>query len=113
MIEKGPKSYKAGFASETLSTVIEVESCDKSIDEKRIVTELDDDILAYGTRFNRMVFVVWHVRNKPSPGSSLPLRLLFAHIKDSAYAKSLSKDSLRFQHNLQIYRQPNENLVFL
>jgi len=59
MIEKGPKSYKAGFASETLSTVIEVESCDKSIDEKRIVTELNDDILAYGTRFKRMIFVVY------------------------------------------------------
>jgi len=53
------KYYIPDFASKSLDTIIEAKFCDSSEDEKKIIAEINDDIVAYTTKFNKLIFVVY------------------------------------------------------
>ncbi len=60
-IEYGPKTYVPDFALEQIDLAVEVKLCAESRREKQIVAEINDDILAYQTRFGNILFVVYDV----------------------------------------------------
>jgi hypothetical protein len=53
------KSYRPDFTSDAMSTAIDVKLCKKPEDEKRIIEEINSDILPYKTRYKRLLFVVY------------------------------------------------------
>lgn len=53
------KHYFPDFTSESLDTIIEAKFCDSPEDEKKIIAEINDDIVAYKTKFNNLIFVVY------------------------------------------------------
>lgn len=53
------KSYKPDFVIEDLETVIEVKFCNSKEDESKIIAEINDDIVAYKTKFKILIFIVY------------------------------------------------------
>jgi hypothetical protein len=53
------RSYHPDFTLEQLDLVIEIKFCNTKDREKDIVQEMNDDLLAYKTRFGNILFVVY------------------------------------------------------
>lgn len=60
-IEYSSKKYKPDFAFERLDLVLEIKLCHRSEREKELIAEINDDILAYGTRFGNLLFLVYDI----------------------------------------------------
>jgi hypothetical protein len=58
-IEYSSKKYIPDFAFERLDLVLEAKLCNKADREKALIAEINDDILAYRTRFGNVVFLVY------------------------------------------------------
>jgi hypothetical protein len=53
------KSYKPDFVFDKIDTVVEIKLC-KTIDkEKEIISEINDDIVAYKTKHSNLIFVIY------------------------------------------------------
>ncbi|HEV3074701.1 MAG TPA: hypothetical protein VHB47_09820 [Thermoanaerobaculia bacterium] len=57
--EYSSKAYKPDFTCSRLDLAIEVKLCRREGREKEIIAEINDDILAYGTRYGNQIFVVY------------------------------------------------------
>jgi len=53
------KSYIPDFAFNRISTIVEVKLCTSTTKEKEIISEINDDILAYKTKYANLIFVVY------------------------------------------------------
>lgn len=53
------KAYIPDFVFEKISTVVEVKFCDTQKREKEIIGEINDDILAYKTKYANLIFVIY------------------------------------------------------
>ncbi|HAJ57555.1 MAG TPA: hypothetical protein DCL35_07290 [Candidatus Omnitrophica bacterium] len=59
--EYSSKSYIPDFVIKDLETVIEIKLCNSKDDESSIIGEINDDILAYRTRYKILIFIVYDV----------------------------------------------------
>lgn len=60
------KAYHPDFSFPRINMVLEIKLCDKKEREKEIISEINDDILAYKTKYPNIVFVVYdlgHIRD--------------------------------------------------
>lgn len=65
-IEYSSKTYTPDFTFQKLDLVLEVKLCSKPEREKKLIPEINDDILAYGTEFGNQIFAVYdlgHIRD--------------------------------------------------
>ena len=53
------KSYIPDFLFEKIKTVVEVKLCKTADKEKNIISEINDDIIAYKTKYPNLIFVVY------------------------------------------------------
>lgn len=60
-IEYSTKNYIPDFSVRRLDLVIEVKLCNRTTREKELIAEINDDILAYGTKFGNQLYVVYDV----------------------------------------------------
>lgn len=58
-IEYSSKTYIPDFAVGKADLAAEIKLCDTKDREKEIIAEINDDILAYGTKYGNMIFVVY------------------------------------------------------
>jgi len=58
-IEYSSKTYKPDFSVSRADLAIEVKLCNREGREKEIIAEINDDILAYKTKYGNVVFVVY------------------------------------------------------
>lgn len=65
-IEYSSKTYVPDFIFQPLDLVVEVKLCNRPEREKEIIAEINDDILAYSTRYGNQIYVVYdsgHIRD--------------------------------------------------
>lgn len=55
------KTYIPDFVFKKIETVVEVKFCDKADDEKALIAQINDDILAYQTKYPNLIFVVYDI----------------------------------------------------
>jgi len=60
-IEYSSKTYTPDFTMEKAGLAVEIKFCNRNGREKEIIAEINDDILAYKTRYGNIVFVVYDV----------------------------------------------------
>jgi hypothetical protein len=60
-VQYSSKSYHPDFTVSALGLAIEIKLCNRAEREKEIIAEINDDILAYQTKFPNLVFVVYDV----------------------------------------------------
>jgi hypothetical protein len=60
-LEYSSKTYIPDFTVPKINLAIELKLCNRQGREKEIIAEINDDILAYGTRFGNLLFVVYDV----------------------------------------------------
>lgn len=53
------KTYHPDFSFARINTVLEIKLCDKKEREKEIISEINDDILAYKTKYPNIIFLVY------------------------------------------------------
>lgn len=53
------RSYKPDFIIEDLETVVEVKFCNSKGDESKIITEINDDVVAYKTKYKILIFIMY------------------------------------------------------
>ncbi len=53
------KTYHPDFSFPRINTVVEIKLCDKREREKEIISEINDDILAYKTKYPNIIFIVY------------------------------------------------------
>jgi hypothetical protein len=58
-IEYSSKTYTPDFSIARADLAIEVKLCNRKEREKEIIAEINDDVLAYGTKYGNMVFIVY------------------------------------------------------
>jgi len=58
-IEYSSKTYTSDFSLSKISLAIEVKLCSRSGREKEVIAEINDDILAYQTKYQNLLFVVY------------------------------------------------------
>lgn len=58
-IEYSSKTYAPDFSVARADLATEIKLCGKKEREKEIIAEINDDILAYGTKYGNMIFVVY------------------------------------------------------
>mgnify|MGYP000279967317 CR=1 FL=1 len=58
-IEYSAKTYTPDFTMQKIDLAIEIKLCSKEGREKEIIAEINDDILAYQTKFGNLFFVVY------------------------------------------------------
>jgi hypothetical protein len=58
-IEYSSKTYTPDFSLPKISLVIEVKLCGRTEREKEIIAEINDDILAYQTKYTNLLFIVY------------------------------------------------------
>jgi hypothetical protein len=58
-IEYSSKTYIPDFIIKKLDLIVEVKLCNRAEREKEIIAEINDDILAYGTKFGNQIFIVY------------------------------------------------------
>ncbi len=58
-IEYSSKSYIPDFTFKRINTILEVKLCKTADKEKRIISEINDDIVAYKTKYENLIFVVY------------------------------------------------------
>lgn len=65
-IEYSSKTYVPDFSFPRLDLVVEIKLCATQLREKEIIAEINDDILAYRTKYGNQIFVVYdlgHIRD--------------------------------------------------
>lgn len=65
-IEYSSKTYKPDFTMAKIDLAIEIKFCRKEKREKEIIAEINDDILAYQTKFGNLMFIIYdlgHIRD--------------------------------------------------
>lgn len=60
-IEYSSKQYVPDFSFENISLAVEIKLCKSSGDEKAFIGQINDDILAYKTKFNNILFIIYDV----------------------------------------------------
>jgi len=60
-IEYSSKTYVPDFVFQPLDLVLEIKLCNRADREKEIIAEINDDILAYGSKYGNQIFVVYDV----------------------------------------------------
>lgn len=55
------KSYKPDFLFSKIDTIVEVKLCNSKEVEKDIISQINDDIVAYRTKYSNLIFVVYDV----------------------------------------------------
>jgi len=60
-IEYSSKAYVPDFTFPSISTIVEVKLCNSQRREKDIISEINDDILAYGTKYSNLIFIVYDI----------------------------------------------------
>jgi len=66
-IEYSSKTYIPDFSLSKINLAVEVKLCGRSAREKEIIGEINDDILAYQTKYQNLLFVVYdlgYIRDK-------------------------------------------------
>ena len=58
-IEYSSKTYRPDFTVPKINLAIELKLCNREGREKEMIAEVNDDILAYGTKFANLLFVVY------------------------------------------------------
>lgn len=58
-IEYSSKQYVPDFSFENISLAVEIKLCKNAGDEKAFIGQINDDILAYKTKFNNLLFIVY------------------------------------------------------
>lgn len=53
------KSYIPDFVFDSISTIVEAKLCDSKKRQKEIISEINDDILAYKTKSANLIFVIY------------------------------------------------------
>jgi len=53
------KTYHPDFCFPKINTVLEIKFCDKQEREKSIISEINDDIVAYKTKYPNIIFVIY------------------------------------------------------
>lgn len=53
------KAYIPDFVFKKISTIVETKLCTSSTKEKEIISEINDDIVAYKTQYSNIIFVVY------------------------------------------------------
>lgn len=61
-IEYSSKKYVPDFSFVELDLVVEIKLCKES-DEKKLIAQLNDDIVAYKTNFSNIIFVIYDLGN--------------------------------------------------
>jgi len=57
--EYSSKSYKPDFIIEDLESVVEVKFSNSKKDESKIIAEINDDIVAYKTKYKILIFIIY------------------------------------------------------
>lgn len=68
------KFYIPDFVFKKISTLVEIKLCTSTAKEKEIISEINDDILAYKTEYSNIIFVVYdlgHIRDQDQFRNSL------------------------------------------
>ena len=60
-IEYSSKTYTPDFTMERAGLAVEVKFCNRNGREKEIIAEINDDILAYKTKYGNIVFVIYDI----------------------------------------------------
>lgn len=60
-IEYSSKTYTPDFTMEKAGLAVEVKFCNRNGREKEIIAEVNDDILAYKTKYGNIIFIVYDV----------------------------------------------------
>jgi hypothetical protein len=61
------KTYHPDFCFPQIGTILEIKLCDKKEREREIISEINDDIIAYKTKYSNIIFLVYdtgHIRDK-------------------------------------------------
>jgi len=58
-IEYSSKKYIPDFSFSQLDLIVEIKLCTKTTSEKSLISQINDDILAYQTKFGNLIFVVY------------------------------------------------------
>lgn len=58
-IEYSSKKYIPDFSFEKLDLIVEIKLCTESTKEKSLISQINDDILAYQTRFGNLIFIIY------------------------------------------------------
>lgn len=61
------KTYHPDFCFPKINTVLEIKFCDKQGREKELISEINDDIVAYKTKYSNVIFLVYdmgHIRDR-------------------------------------------------
>lgn len=53
------KTYIPDFFFDKINTIVEVKLCNKHEKEKEIISEINDDIMSYKTKYNNIIFVIY------------------------------------------------------
>jgi len=56
-----PKHISQTFTFKRINTVVEAKLCDAPNREKEIIAEINDDILAYKTKYSNLIFVIYDI----------------------------------------------------
>lgn len=60
-IEYSSKTYTPDFSLPKINLAIEVKLCSRSQREKEIIAEINDDILAYQTKYQNLLFIIYAI----------------------------------------------------
>jgi len=58
-VEYSSKTYRPDFVIQKIDLAIEIKLCAREGREKKIIAEINDDILAYRTKFGNLLFIVY------------------------------------------------------
>jgi hypothetical protein len=60
-IEYSSKAYVPDFTFPSISATVEVKLCNSQRKEKDIISEINDDIVAYSTKYSNLIFIVYDI----------------------------------------------------
>jgi hypothetical protein len=60
-IEFSSKTYIPDFTFKKIDTIVEAKYCDKEGKEKALISQINDDIVAYQTKYQNLIFVIYDV----------------------------------------------------
>ena len=72
-IEYSSKTYIPDFSLPKINLAVEVKLCNRDGREKEIIAEINDDILAYQTKYENLLFIIYdsgYIRDKDRFSSS-------------------------------------------
>lgn len=60
-IEYSSKKYIPDFSFHQLDLIVEIKLCTETTKEKSLISQINDDILAYQTKFGNLIFVIYDI----------------------------------------------------